>query len=268
MNIFRKLRWKLTLSYTLVTVFAFLAIVLILGVVFLTGVLLPESKLDPELMITDWYNGLDRSNYPIFSQLLSQTPVDTVLINLYMQDASSTFTNVPLFHLGSLQFGVSTTASIRVLILGPDGVLLGFSPTGDSSFRSQIGLPFNPSQIPGLEGPFRAALAGDTNPKDLYTILVPNQKVVMAGPIFKSGAEKDRPVAGAIVILFDPIFQGLAISLMWGGVVSTVLTLGIIPVVYYMMEKRKLPASEAAGTTYSQSGAPREEPAAGGEEAE
>ena len=47
MNIFRQLRWKLTLSYTLVTVFAFLAIVLILGGVFLTGVLLPESKMDP-----------------------------------------------------------------------------------------------------------------------------------------------------------------------------------------------------------------------------
>ncbi len=99
MNIFRKLRWKLTLSYTLVTVFAFLAIVLILGGVFLSGVLLPENKLDPELIITDWYNGLDQSIYPILSQLLSQTPVDTVLINLFMQNAQSTFTNVPLYQL-------------------------------------------------------------------------------------------------------------------------------------------------------------------------
>ena len=205
MNIFRKLRWKLTLSYTLVTVFAFLAIVLILGGVFLSGVLLPENELDPELMITDWYNGSDQSIYPILSQLLSQTPVDTVLINLFMQNAQATFTNVPLYQFGSLQFWVSTTASIRVLILGPDGVLLGFSPTDDPNFRSQIGLPFNPSQIPGLEGPFRAALAGETNPKDLYTILVPNQKMVMAGPIFKSGEGKDRPVAGVIVILFDAI---------------------------------------------------------------
>jgi len=51
-------------------------------------------------------------------------------------------------------------------------------------------------------------------------------------------------VIGAIVILFDPIFQGLAISLMWGALVSTALTLGVVPLVYYMVEKRNLPVEE------------------------
>jgi multidrug efflux pump subunit AcrB len=72
--------------------------------------------------------------------------------------------------------------------------------------------------------------------------------------IIEAGAVRTRPilltagtvVIGAIVILFDPIFQGLAISLMWGAFASTVLTLGIVPVVYYMIEKRKLSA-DAAG---------------------
>ena len=36
-------------------------------------------------------------------------------------------------------------------------------------------------------------------------------------------------VAGSSVILFDPIFQGMAISLMFGTVVSTLLTLLVIP---------------------------------------
>lgn len=45
-------------------------------------------------------------------------------------------------------------------------------------------------------------------------------------------------VIGAIVILFDPIFQGLAISLMGGTIVSTVLTLLVVPLVYYMIEKK------------------------------
>jgi len=44
-------------------------------------------------------------------------------------------------------------------------------------------------------------------------------------------------VIGAFVILFDPIFQGLAISLMGGTIVSTVLTLLVVPLVYYMIEK-------------------------------
>jgi multidrug efflux pump subunit AcrB len=39
------------------------------------------------------------------------------------------------------------------------------------------------------------------------------------------------------VILFDPIFQGLAISLMSGAIASTVLTLIAVPVIYYFVER-------------------------------
>jgi multidrug efflux pump subunit AcrB len=71
--------------------------------------------------------------------------------------------------------------------------------------------------------------------------------------VVESGAVRTRPilltagtvVIGAIVILFDPIFQGLAISLMWGAFASTALTLGMVPLVYYMIEKRKLEKSGA-----------------------
>jgi multidrug efflux pump subunit AcrB len=45
-------------------------------------------------------------------------------------------------------------------------------------------------------------------------------------------------VIGATVILFDPIFQGLAISLIGGAIASTALTLLIVPLVYYMIERR------------------------------
>ncbi len=51
-------------------------------------------------------------------------------------------------------------------------------------------------------------------------------------------------VIGAFVILFDPIFQGLAISLMGGTIVSTVLTLLVVPLVYYMIERKKYPEKE------------------------
>jgi multidrug efflux pump subunit AcrB len=39
---------------------------------------------------------------------------------------------------------------------------------------------------------------------------------------------------GAFFILDDPIFNGLAISLIFGIFVSTVLTLVVIPLLYYM----------------------------------
>jgi multidrug efflux pump subunit AcrB len=45
---------------------------------------------------------------------------------------------------------------------------------------------------------------------------------------------------GALFILDDPIFSGLAISLIFGILVSTVLTLVVIPVLYYAAMKSRI----------------------------
>jgi multidrug efflux pump subunit AcrB len=47
-------------------------------------------------------------------------------------------------------------------------------------------------------------------------------------------------VVGSAVILFDPIFQGLAISLMAGEVASLLLSRMTVPVLFYMMRSREL----------------------------
>jgi multidrug efflux pump subunit AcrB len=46
-------------------------------------------------------------------------------------------------------------------------------------------------------------------------------------------------VAGSSVILFDPIFQGLAIALMAGEIASLALSRMTVPIVYYMIKNRK-----------------------------
>ncbi len=46
-------------------------------------------------------------------------------------------------------------------------------------------------------------------------------------------------VIGATVILFDPIFQGLAISLMAGGIASVLLAPVTVPLLYFMAHNRK-----------------------------
>jgi multidrug efflux pump subunit AcrB len=56
-------------------------------------------------------------------------------------------------------------------------------------------------------------------------------------------------VVGASVILFDPIFQGLALSLMAGEVASTVLSRMAVPVLYYLAEKGKETAPRAVEVT-------------------
>ena len=44
-------------------------------------------------------------------------------------------------------------------------------------------------------------------------------------------------IVGAGVILFDPIFQGLAISLMAGEVASLLLSRLAVPVMYFVMNR-------------------------------
>jgi multidrug efflux pump subunit AcrB len=64
--------------------------------------------------------------------------------------------------------------------------------------------------------------------------------------VVDAGAVRFRPmlltaaavVVGAFVILFDPIFQGLAISLMAGEVASTFLSRLTVPVLYYLHARR------------------------------
>ena len=46
-------------------------------------------------------------------------------------------------------------------------------------------------------------------------------------------------IVGAAVILFDPIFQGLAISLMAGEVASLLLSRRVVPVLYYMAKRHE-----------------------------
>jgi multidrug efflux pump subunit AcrB len=72
-----------------------------------------------------------------------------------------------------------------------------------------------------------------------------SQGMALEEAVVDAGAVRFRPmlltaaavVVGASVILFDPIFQGLAISLMAGEVASTVLSRMAVPVLYYLSEK-------------------------------
>jgi multidrug efflux pump subunit AcrB len=68
--------------------------------------------------------------------------------------------------------------------------------------------------------------------------------------VIDAGAVRFRPmlmtaaavVVGSTVILFDPIFQGLAISLMAGEIASLLLSRMTVPVVYYIVNKRRVQA--------------------------
>ena len=61
--------------------------------------------------------------------------------------------------------------------------------------------------------------------------------IVRAKPITLTGL---AAMLGALFILDDPIFNGLALSLIFGILVSTVLTLVVIPVLYFAAMRGRL----------------------------
>ena len=72
----------------------------------------------------------------------------------------------------------------------------------------------------------------------------------LGSAVIRSAAVRAKPIMltglaamlGALFILDDPIFRELAISLIFGIFVSTLLTLVVIPVLYYLLRKRQTEA--------------------------
>ena len=70
----------------------------------------------------------------------------------------------------------------------------------------------------------------------------------LAEAVVDAGAVSFRPmlltaaavIVGSAVILFDPIFQGLAISLMAGEVASLLLSRMAVPVLYYLSKRNEV----------------------------
>jgi multidrug efflux pump subunit AcrB len=79
------------------------------------------------------------------------------------------------------------------------------------------------------------------------------QGMALKEAVIDAGAVRFRPMlltaaavmVGASVILFDPIFQGLAISLMAGEIASTLLSRMAVPVLYHMLKMREMKRASA-----------------------
>ncbi|MEY4753321.1 MAG: hypothetical protein RJA44_996, partial [Pseudomonadota bacterium] len=77
------------------------------------------------------------------------------------------------------------------------------------------------------------------------------QGMAFKAAVMSSAAVRAQPIAltglaamiGAFFILDDPIFNGLAIALIFGILVSTLLTLVVIPVLYYAVYRRRFEAA-------------------------
>ena len=99
------------------------------------------------------------------------------------------------------------------------------------------------------------ALAGIIVRNSILLVDFINQQVGegmdFAEAVIQSAAIRAKPIAltglaamlGALFILDDPIFSGLALSLIFGIFVSTLLTLVVIPVLYFAAMRRRFPGA-------------------------
>ncbi len=133
--------------------------------------------------------------------------------------------------------------SVPLIIMAPIPLtLVGVMPG-----HALLGAPFTATSMIGM-----IALAGIIVRNSILLVDFVNQQleqgVELADAVVNSGVVRAKPIIltalaamiGAMFILDDPIFNGLAISLVFGLFASTVLTLVVIPVLYYLYMRRKI----------------------------
>jgi multidrug efflux pump subunit AcrB len=110
-----------------------------------------------------------------------------------------------------------------------------------------LGAQFTATSMIGM-----IALAGISVRNSILLVDFINQNVregvAFEEAVIRSGAVRAKPIVltglaamlGAFFIVDDPIFSGLAISLIFGILVSTVLTLVVVPVMYYALRYRHI----------------------------
>jgi len=82
-----------------------------------------------------------------------------------------------------------------LLVVGSDGTLLAVSPP-DYLGTDRVGILLDPQAIPGLSDPLQAALAGEKDAQQLYSIVKPDKNVVLTMPVWD---EAEDQVLGVLV---------------------------------------------------------------------
>jgi multidrug efflux pump subunit AcrB len=131
---------------------------------------------------------------------------------------------------------------VPLVIMAPIPLtLIGIMPG-----HALLGAQFTATSMIGM-----IALAGILVRNSILLVDFINQSVTsgmkLEQAIINSASVRAKPIVltaiaamlGAFFILDDPIFNGLAVSLIFGILVSTVLTLLVIPLLYYALLRRK-----------------------------
>ena len=204
----------------------------------LYGLFAIAAKLGDELGLPQWYTGQPENPYEF-----------SVKWDGEWQVTYETFRDMGIaYGVGLILIYLLVVAQFRsylvpLVIMAPIPLtIIGIMPG-----HALLGAQFTATSMIGM-----IALAGIIVRNSILLVDFINQQVRAGDPLERAVVDaavvRAKPIAltalaamaGAAYILDDPIFSGLAVSLLFGLAVSTLLTLVVIPVVYYgVMRKRQ-----------------------------
>ena len=218
---FRRLQWKLTLSYTLVTVGTILVLELILfgGLIYLFA-----SNLLSEIALQAMRDNIA----PQAQKYLEQTPPDLEGLQLFMDSMSGKQTNIrlrgesePEITLFMSDLLIIDEESAFIVVLDPDLNILAQTPKMDVT--AVPGQPFQLEELSGGQDVITNAMMGIQDSEVLNSRL-PNGQNLMAVPIEAQNGE----VLGAVILFFTlPIWDASTLSPIFVTLLITLIPFAI-----------------------------------------
>src|ERR671921_128591 len=212
----RRLRWKLTLSYTLVTVLALLMAELLLVAALIT---LLSSPILPGFVVQE----MKESVVPRVEPVLSETPPDAEALREELRQTLGEGGAGP--DTGSLDLtlgpgdGYLFVVDDEWQLLASDRDLEGFSE----------GEPLDLETFPGLDTVLTAALGGEQDPWRLQARSPDERQLYMAAPVFDDDGRVRGAVVGALGI---PDLAVVTLVVLGGGAMGRRVPAAIIGTIF------------------------------------
>jgi NarL family two-component system sensor histidine kinase LiaS len=196
---FRRIQWKLTLSYTAVTMGSLLIVVLTLGFLVFSRVFIPLDIYNSVLTPEDWIRIVRETDSPLLREILLQEPIDTDLVSALLLEGDLTITEFELLQIGDFQVRAKTAGQVTFLLVDSDRNLLGASNQNLVSLDA-VGRSLDMAILPGLDEVLDAALNGEVDPEHVFVTIEPDERFYFAVPFTD---EADQMILGAAILYVE-----------------------------------------------------------------
>ncbi|MBN1260141.1 MAG: HAMP domain-containing protein [Anaerolineae bacterium] len=207
----RSLRWKLTLSYTLVTVSVLLTVAALIAPFLFNYALAPTALLAPEPLIEAVREGyLPQARTILLRAAAAPRSGDETLAQVFVDDLSRvTVSEVPLLRVGEARLSIQIDARFSAVLVDAEGRILGITGV-DAALSEVLGQSFAATgalleAAPEAVAPLAAALSGEQNPARLSAIRETDGALIVAVPVTGAAAGRSEEILGALALLVESL---------------------------------------------------------------